>query len=63
MLQCFQNKFEKYFSFSLEINGLGYRTEIVVLLIGSMGSVHYESVSGLTNTKININKKEATFLT
>ena len=57
--QCFQNKFDKYFPLSLEINGLGYRTEIVVLLIGSMGSVHYQFVSGLT--KLNINKREATF--
>ena len=57
---CFQHKFDKYFPLSLEINQLGYHTEIIILLIGSMGSVHSKFVSGLR--KININRCEAIFL-
>ena len=57
---CFQSKFNKYFPLAQEINDLGFRTEIVILLIGSMGSVHSKFVSGLL--KNNLNMSEAKFL-
>ena len=59
-IKAFQSKFDKYFPLSQEINALGYRTEIVVLIIGSLGNVHNKFVSGLL--KNNINKSEAKYL-
>ena len=56
----YQEKFNKYFPLSQEINELGYYTEIIVLLIGSMGSVHSKFVGGLRKCKIT--KREAKFL-
>ena len=58
--KCYQEKFNKYFPLSLEINSLGYRTQIVILIIGSLGNVHKKFQTGL---KINgICKTEAKFL-
>ena len=57
---CYQEKFNRYFPLSQEINELGFYTEIVVLLIGSMGSVHNKFVNGLQ--KANVNSREAKFL-
>ena len=59
--QCFQSKFDKYFPLCCEINELGYHTEIVVLILGSLGHVHKKFVSGLM--KNNITKTEAKFIT
>ena len=56
----YQEKFNKYFPLSQEINELGYYTEIIVLLIGSMGSVHSKFVGGLRKCKITT--REAKFL-
>jgi len=57
---CFQNKFNKYFPLCLELNELGFQTEIVVLIIGSLGFVHRKFVSGLK--KNNVCTTEAKFL-
>ena len=57
---CYQEKFNKYFPLSLEINQMGYHTQIVILLIGSMGSVHQKFVSGLQ--KNNVSRSECNFL-
>ena len=58
--KCYQGKFNKYFPLSQEINDCGFHTQIVVLLVGSMGSVHKKFVNGLK--KNNINGYEAKFL-
>ena len=58
--ECFGSKFEKYFPLSLEINEFGFYTEITVLLIGSLGSVHNKFTSGLR--KNNVNRAEAKYL-
>ena len=60
MGECFQGKFDKYFPLALEINALGYHTEIIVLVIGSLGHVHSKFVSGLR--KNNINSSQSTYL-
>ena len=57
---CYQEKFNKYFPLSLEINNMGYRTQIIVLVIGSLGHIHSKFVSGLL--KNNVVKHEAKFL-
>ena len=45
---------------SIEIGELDYSTTIVILLIGSLGNVHYRFISGLL--KAGITKTEAKFL-
>ena len=57
---CFQNKFEKYFPLSLELSELNYCCEIIVLVIGSLGSVHSKFTTGLK--KLGISHTEANFL-
>ena len=57
---CFQEKFNKYFPLSLEINEMGYHTNVIILLIGSMGSVHNKFVSGLH--KNNISPSQCNYL-
>ena len=44
---CYNNKFNKYFPLCQEINALGFKTEIIVLIIGSLGNIHYRFTSGL----------------
>ena len=58
--KCYQSKFDKYLPLSLEINDLGYYTEIIVLIVGSLGYVHTRFISGLR--KLNIPRHEAAFL-
>ena len=58
--QCFQSKFDKYMPLCVEINNLGYRTETVVLVIGSLGNVHTRFISGLI--KLGVSRVEAKFL-
>ena len=58
--KCFQSKFDKYFPLAQEINNLGFRTEIIVLLIGSMGSIHTKFINGLM--KNNLNRTESNCL-
>ena len=49
---CYQTKFNKYFPISQEINNLGFRTEILVFIVGSLGHVHKRFNSGLS--KLNV---------
>ena len=58
--KCFQSKFEKYTPLAQQIGALGYNVQTIVLLIGSMGSVHKKFISGLL--KNNIKKQEAKYL-
>ena len=58
--KCYQGKFEKYFPLALEINQLGFYSEVIVLVVGSLGSVHTKFMSGLQ--RVGINKTEAKFL-
>ena len=58
--QCYNEKLEKYFPLSQEINGLGYRTEIIVFIIGSLGSVHKRFAPGLKI--IGFPRREVKFL-
>jgi hypothetical protein len=44
---CFQNKFNKYYPLCCEINELGYRASVIVLIVGSLGHIHSKFVSGL----------------
>ena len=57
---CYQSKFDKYFPLSLELNNLGFQTQIVILIIGSTGLVHHRFTSGLI--KLGICKSESKFL-
>ena len=43
----FTSKFDKYMQLCLEINALGFSCRTVVLIIGSLGSVHRRVVPGL----------------
>ena len=45
--RCYNEKFKKYFPLSRELDEMGYRLTIVVLIIGSLGNVHSRFVSGL----------------
>ena len=58
--ETYQAKFEKYYPLCIEVNNLGFKTKVIVLIIGSLGHVHCKFVSGLIN--IGINKKEAKML-
>ena len=58
--KCFQGKFEKYSPLAQKIGALGYKVKTVVLLIGSMGSVHRHFAKGLGFNKLN--RHEAKFL-
>ena len=60
MSKCFENKYNKYTPLAQAIGTLGYNVQTVILLIGSMGSVHKSFVSGLL--KNNISKFEARYL-
>lgn len=57
--KCYNEKFNKYFPLSMEINELGYRTQIVCLIIGSLGHCHHKFQTGL---KKNIMNKTEEFL-
>ena len=59
--QCYQSKFDKYFPLALELNDLGFQTQIIILIIGSTGLVHHRFTSGLI--KLGIGKSESKFLT
>ena len=58
--ECYQSKFDKYFPLALELNALGFQTEIIILVIGSTGLVHHRFTSGLM--KLKISKSESKFL-
>ena len=58
--KCYQSKFDKYLPLSLEINDLGFYTEIIVLIIGSLGHVHNRFKTGMT--KLNVPKREVKFM-
>ena len=45
--RCYNEKFNKYYPLSREMDEMGYRLTIVVLVIGSLGNVHSRFVSGL----------------
>ena len=45
--ECYQGKFDKYMPLCQRISDLGYHCKIVVLIVGSLGSVHKKFVSGL----------------
>ena len=55
--ETYQAKFDKYYPLCLEVNQLGFKSKVIVLIIGSLGHVHSKFMSGLIN--IGINKKEA----
>ena len=57
MNKCYESKFDKYFPLSLEINQFGFTTEVIVLIIGSLGNVHFRFVSGLM--KCGLTKRES----
>ena len=58
--QCYQSKFDKYLPLCTELHDLGYRSEIIVLIIGSLGNVHSRFISGLA--KLRISRTEGKFL-
>ena len=45
--KCFASKSLKYTPLASEIDNLGFSTDVIVLIIGSLGSVHCRFVSGL----------------
>ena len=57
---CYDGKFQKYYPLCREIGELGYTTSIVILIIGSLGSVHSKFVPGLLLN--NVNKTESKYL-
>ena len=58
--KAYETKFDKYFPLCLEINAMGYRTNIIILLIGSLGHVSNKFVSGLI--KNNLSRSESKHL-
>ena len=44
--KCYTHKFEKYMPLCLSLNDAGFHTKIVVLTIGSLGTVHRRVVKG-----------------
>ena len=56
----YQSKFDKYFPLTLEISDFDFTAEIIVLIIGSCGTIHKRFVPGLV--KCQIPKYEAKFL-
>ncbi|XP_077984864.1 uncharacterized protein LOC144439452 [Glandiceps talaboti] len=44
--RCYTEKFDKYIPLSFEINNLGFFCRIVVIVIGSLGSVHKRVIPG-----------------
>ena len=57
---CFKTKYDKYTPLAQAIGSLGYDVQTVILLIGSMGSVHNKFLKGLM--KNNLNMHEAKYL-
>ena len=55
--ETYQTKFEKYLPLATEIIQFGFRTKVIVLVIGSLGNVHKNFISGLI--KLNVSKKIA----
>ena len=45
---CYQHKFQKYIPLCLQLREAGFSTKVVVLVIGSLGTVHQHVVPGLT---------------
>jgi len=45
--QCYEQKFLKYLNLCQEISSLGYRCRVIVVVIGSLGTVHRRVVPGL----------------
>ena len=58
--KTYETKFDKYFPLCLEINAIGYRTNIIILLIGSLGHVSNKFISGLI--KNNLSRPESKHL-
>ena len=54
---CYNHKFEKYMPLCLALCGLGFDTKIVVLVVGSLGTVHRRVVSGLC--MLGLSKRQA----
>ena len=46
--QCYQHKFNKYMPLCLLLNDAGFLTKIIVIVVGSLGTVHRRVVPGLT---------------
>ena len=45
--KCYNKKFSKYFPLSMNLCELGYRSNVVVLVVGSLDNVHNRFVGGL----------------
>ena len=45
--QCYNIKFEKYMPLCIQLSDAGFNTKVVVLVIGSLGTVHRRLVPGL----------------
>ena len=58
---CYQSKFDKYFPLALELNDLGFQTQVIVLVMGSTGLVHQRFTSGLM--KLGLSRSNSKFLT
>ena len=59
--KCFSSKFLKYAPLASEIEELGFSTQIIILIIGSLGNVHQNFVSGLMMCALP--RYDAVFLT
>ena len=45
--KCYQSKFTKYLPLYLKLREAGFSTKIIVLVVGSLGTVHHRVVPGL----------------
>ena len=57
---CFSSKCLKYSPLATEIDELGFNSEVIVFIVGSLGSIHSKFLSGLM--KCSLPKHEAIFL-
>ena len=58
--RCYDEKFNKYFPLTVELNELGYYTKVIVLIIGSLGHVHKKFINGLKI--LGLSSRESKFI-
>jgi len=51
--KCYQHKFDKYRPLCAHLSEAGFQTKVVVLVIGSLGTVHRRFISGLKMMGLN----------
>ena len=56
---CYQTKFDKYLPLCQRIQDLDFQCTIIILIVGSLGSIHSRFVSGLRLAGIPVRRGRA----